>query len=561
MATNGIGSRSSPYWGGDRRQTLARPGGSPTTALLVGAGLIVGLWALVNLVGGLSAPGAGTDMILLHALLDTGAAALAVVVAVLCVVRWRLVGEAAALWSGVALLVYGIVTLALTGVLPHVFDVGDAVVWLRPASRFVVMAFLAAAVVSPPVDGRLGLTRLLLFAVSATVVLAVAFQLIPGASQYLTGGADAHLGVPASGYGSLLVTVLWGALFAGFMLRGHRESRPLLSWLGLLLLGLALAELTRLLAAYNVDLWSAGAHLLRLTALAVAMAGATIELQRAFSLQSDHLMRTVVSARAAEARVRAERQEVEERAHEARNALTAIEGASQTLERYRDRLDADTRSSLMTALSAEIARLQRLVSAEKITADRVPFKVAESLAPVVTGARTHGAGVLVDIDDELTAFGRWADTAEVVQNLIENARRYAPGSPVVVRARRECDRVLVRVEDRGPGVAPEQREAIFRRGVRGKQGDGVAGSGLGLYVSARLMRDQGGDLRLEDRPGGGAVFVVDLPAEEDSAVETGGGGHVEGVSTALDERDEAPEVVEGDGPAAHPRRAERGGLR
>lgn len=146
---------------------------------------------------------------------------------------------------------------------------------------------------------------------------------------------------------------------------------------------------------------------------------------------------------------------------------------------------------------------------EEATTD---FAVAAALASTVTGARARGAGILVDIDEHLHAFGRPSDTGEVVQNLIQNARRYAPGSPVAIRAVREGDRVLVRVEDRGPGVAADVREAIFRRGVRGQHADGVAGSGLGLYVSGQLMREQGGDLWLEDRPGGGAAFVLALPA-------------------------------------------------
>lgn len=586
MATEGTGYEDPPYWGNDRRQALARPEGSPARALMVGAGLIVTVWAGVNIVGGVATT-TRLDTVLLQALLETGAAALAIMVGLLCFVRWRMVGEAAALWAAVAMFVFGTITVALTGLVPLVYEpVLEASAWLRPASRLVAVAFLAAAVVGPAVDGRLRPSRLLLLAAGSTGVAAVTLQLAPGLGQHLAGAADARPGAMVSSYGPLLVMTAWGVLAAAFLFRGAREKRPLLSWLGLLIAGLALAEFTRVVAAENSSLWSVGAHVLRLTALGVGLGGTTLELQRAFSHQSRNLLNTVVSAAATEARMRAGRLEVEERAHEARNALAAIDGASQTLERHRDELDPDTRRSLASALSAEIARLQRLVSPDRVQDKQALFKVAETLAPVVTGARVHGVAVLVDIDDELTAFGRWADTAEVVQNLIENARRYAPGSPVMVRARREGDRVLVRVEDRGPGISPDQKEAIFRRGVRGKQPNGLKGSGLGLFVSGRLMVDQGGDLWLEDRPGGGAAFVVALPAEElpaheapadeapaeeapaeeAPAEETGsgavaaGGRPVELGGAALDERDEAVEVADRDRPVADTGNPESGSL-
>lgn len=482
-------------------------------ALLQGAALIVAVWVAVSIAGALARVPTGLDTVLLEAGLGTAAAALAVAVALLLTMQWRLVGEAAALLAGVALLVLGLVTVGLTTLLPIWSEpVAPVLLWLRPASRLVVLGLLAAAVLVPAVDGRLRPGRLMLGVVGVTAVVTAAMRAVPGVARYLAGAADASIGTPASGYGSALIVASWAALAVAFLLSGSRRSHPLSSWLGLAVAGLGLAEVTQAVAAEDPSLWSAGAQLLRLTAFGVALAGAIAELQRVFGRQSRDLMQTVVSAAAAEARVRAGRHEFEERAHEARNALAAIEGASLTLEHYRDRLDPETRTSLVTALSSEVARLQRLVSAEMLEEASTDFAVAAALASTVTGARARGAGILVDIDEQLHAFGRPSDTAEVVQNLIQNARRYAPGSPVAIRAVREGDRVLVRVEDRGPGVEADLREAIFRRGVRGRHADGVAGSGLGLYVSGQLMREQGGDLWLEDRPGGGAALVLALPA-------------------------------------------------
>jgi signal transduction histidine kinase len=70
--------------------------------------------------------------------------------------------------------------------------------------------------------------------------------------------------------------------------------------------------------------------------------------------------------------------------------------------------------------------------------------------------------------------------------------------------------VLVRVADDGPGVAPEVRRTLFERGVRGTRS---SGDGLGLHIARRLIRNQGGDLWLEECPAGtGACFALVLPA-------------------------------------------------
>jgi signal transduction histidine kinase len=101
----------------------------------------------------------------------------------------------------------------------------------------------------------------------------------------------------------------------------------------------------------------------------------------------------------------------------------------------------------------------------------------------------------------------------------------------VTRADLDGDNVVIRVEDDGPGVPNAERERIFLHGVRGTNAEGTVGSGLGLYVSARLMREQGGDLRLEESATGGACFAVILP------------GFSELVERVPQDVDERPELV------------------
>jgi signal transduction histidine kinase len=65
--------------------------------------------------------------------------------------------------------------------------------------------------------------------------------------------------------------------------------------------------------------------------------------------------------------------------------------------------------------------------------------------------------------------------------------------------------------DRGPGVAPEDRQRIFDRFERTRTAEGVGGIGLGLWIAKQIVRAHGGEIRVDTTPGGGASFWVDLP--------------------------------------------------
>lgn len=121
---------------------------------------------------------------------------------------------------------------------------------------------------------------------------------------------------------------------------------------------------------------------------------------------------------------------------------------------------------------------------------------------------------------ELVVPGHARLLRRVVRNLLENARRYGRGAgkadaEVRLTLAREAvpPRVVLVVEDRGPGVPPDLREQIFEPfyrlpGASEKEG----GVGLGLSLVRTIVERHGGSVRCEDRPGGGARFVVSLPA-------------------------------------------------
>ena len=106
---------------------------------------------------------------------------------------------------------------------------------------------------------------------------------------------------------------------------------------------------------------------------------------------------------------------------------------------------------------------------------------------------------------------------QILVNLVDNACKYAAASaPPIVRIRLERAglRVLVHVRDHGPGFSKRDRRRLFRPFSKSDRDAATSapGVGLGLALSQRLARAQGGDLRLEEPRDGGAAFVISLPS-------------------------------------------------
>jgi signal transduction histidine kinase len=100
---------------------------------------------------------------------------------------------------------------------------------------------------------------------------------------------------------------------------------------------------------------------------------------------------------------------------------------------------------------------------------------------------------------------------QIVTNLLDNAVKSSPPmAPIEVSVRDDGQWVEICVRDHGPGLSDAELTRVFEKFVRGRTST-PSGTGLGLYISRRLVEAQGGTIRAENAADGGALFVVALP--------------------------------------------------
>ena len=217
--------------------------------------------------------------------------------------------------------------------------------------------------------------------------------------------------------------------------------------------------------------------------------------------------------------------------HDLRTPLTAIVAAGHAL--GAGSLTELERAELSAAVVDEGARLaalvDKLLDLSKLQSGGAdPRSDWVSIEDLVTAAREglddRQAPVRLTIDDDVPDLR--ADAAQLERafaNLLENALRYSAGRPVFVHARRAGPRVVVRVVDQGPGIAPAERERIFEPFYRGRSrgAGGWSGSGLGLAIAKGFVEANGGSIAVESLPGQGTSFVVSLPISEAPAAKVG----------------------------------------
>jgi signal transduction histidine kinase len=208
--------------------------------------------------------------------------------------------------------------------------------------------------------------------------------------------------------------------------------------------------------------------------------------------------------------------------HELRSPLTSILGLSLTLERGPD-LSVGDRQDLLERLAFNARKLDRLLK-DLLDIDRLNRGIVEPLYRTVdVGSLTRGTvesldtlgGRTVEIDVQPLVLTIDPPKLErIVENLVTNAARHTPTtSRIWVTLEGSEGGALLSVEDDGPGVPAELRDAIFEPFRQGPTASPHSpGTGVGLSLVAKFAELHGGRAWVDDRPGGGAAFRVFLPS-------------------------------------------------
>ncbi len=217
---------------------------------------------------------------------------------------------------------------------------------------------------------------------------------------------------------------------------------------------------------------------------------------------------------------------VADASHELRTPLTSIRGYAELFRRGADARPRDLARS-MGAIEAEARRMGVLVDDLLLLArldqgrplEREPVDLAAVAGAAVESARTIAPDRPVEllVEGSSTVPGDEGRLRQVIDNLLDNARVHTPaGTPVRVRLRTEDGRVVLVVEDEGPGLPPEVEARAFERFYRGDptRSRDTGGAGLGLSIATAIVEAHGGGITASTREGPGARFEVRLPAIE-----------------------------------------------
>jgi signal transduction histidine kinase len=218
-----------------------------------------------------------------------------------------------------------------------------------------------------------------------------------------------------------------------------------------------------------------------------------------------------------------QRRLVSDAAHELKTPAAAILAEAQ------EALRKDTREEQRNALLESIVRSARELARETdslLTLARgdsprrdwqsVDVRELVERAVAMLGRRAAERRLRIEssFEGDLALEAQAASLERAIANLVLNAVCYAEEDTTIeVRATGSAEGVAVAVADRGPGIAPEDRERIFEPFVRLPQARKTSpeGSGLGLAIVAQAARNHGGGIGVEARDGGGAVFILRLP--------------------------------------------------
>jgi signal transduction histidine kinase len=212
--------------------------------------------------------------------------------------------------------------------------------------------------------------------------------------------------------------------------------------------------------------------------------------------------------------------------HELLTPLGFIKGYATTLLREDITWDDATRYEFLQIIDEEADRLHELIDnlmdSSRLQAGtlRMSFQLTRLdtfLREVTTRAKSLNGSLQVQLELKAPAMLIPVDPtrlAQVFDNLISNAIKYAPGAPITITLEQADSQAHIIVADTGPGIAEDHLDQLFKRFYRAPTNDTtVRGTGLGLFICRQIVRAHGGEIEAESMVGQGTTFHIFLPTE------------------------------------------------
>ncbi len=505
LAGTSIGKRrwrrsAAPYRGADRRSRTSVAVSEPALPGVIFTALLVCASAAVPAVALLSDHPSSA---MVESLLVVVASMVAVAAGGANLVSWRISGRASLGWHGSALVVLGVLSLAESVLGSFGFSTVATAV---PADRL-VPALIAGCVVWRGIraaEVETTFTPVRTIAVSlATGLFVLGLLLRLEVLGILPAAASSPVCYAICDGASALV---W-TLAAGISLRGRRTSISGTFFWVMTLMGVSFVLAVLNAFVGSVVLLSTAVELI---AMALAFGGGVRQLHDLIRGEDRRQVSLGLALDDSHRQSVIDHEGIEELLHDLRNAVAGLATAHSVLQESVDGPFSSAKQALASVVAAEIARLEALIEPERPVRVR-QLSLEDVLGPVVEAERALGGEIELRVG-HVTVRADADSLAEVVQNVLANARRYAPSAKVVLSAVARGDVVELSIRDDGPGILANERLDVFRRGVRGSTSAGTDGNGLGLFLARRTLQAMGCAIRLSTATGPGCCFVVTLPA-------------------------------------------------
>lgn len=515
------------YTGVDRRHPVTAANLRAQILRTFGAVLIaIALWSIAAVFGASSSKAGMASVISLsHSM--TGALLLAS--AALAFAVWRITGTSRAACAVVGLALAGISAPAI-GILSRAARSGtvrpDLVEMFAALTGLGLIACIVAALILPPVIGRMKPLGMAALAMTACILSVVAILSVDGV------GRESGRAIAVTS--TILVTnaALWAAVGSAYLVVGRRRRRRIDSVIGVAILAPVIGATGRAIygpISYQSNLIATGLAF----SLACAVAGAaTMSLWRLHTGNGTRMLRVTGELYGARTDLADLESDHARRLHDARNSIFAIAGAAELLTHQSgySKLDPE---HLQRMITTELDHLGHLLN-PAFRPPAVNYSAAEILEPFIAAYRAQGLAIDANVND-CPIFGRRETVANAVANILTNARVHAPGAHIWITARSVVraislndpikddndaaayngyDAVRITIADDGPGIPTSERDTVLLPGVRGSatNASSTAGSGLGLASAAQALSEVGGTLRISERKGGGTMVTLTIPA-------------------------------------------------